>query len=212
MDNLVLTRDYLESLTMQELLSIADRSNIDIPADLDWHFMIEMLLDLESDVQDDDKPLVETTVSGAAVPLPLQYNITFIDILVRDPLWVFVFWEIKTQDKEFYESAPDFSGYCLRVAPVAGRTSSREDAFTVAIESFDTAWYVSMPVSGGSFRVELCVVREERKEKLATSRVFTLPKLFEPYAIKETADKNPLLRLSGVDDFQVLRSMERRFL
>jgi hypothetical protein len=205
MNDPVLSRACLEGLTTQELVAIADRFDIDIPPDLDWNFIIEALLDVETELEEEKTSMIETTISGA-VSLPEHYNITFNDILIRDPMWVFVFWEVKTQEKESYENSPDFSGYHLRILSADSR---QEEAFTINVKATDTAWYVGIPVSNGCFRVELCVIDEEKEVVLAVSPAFTMPKLFEPQMIKNNTYRNPLLRLSGIDDFRVLHKMER---
>jgi hypothetical protein len=66
---------------------------------------------------------------------------------------------------------------------------------------------VSVP--DGCFRIELCAILGEESITLAASRSFTMPNLFEPRLIDVQAEKNPLLRLSGTDDFEVIHNMER---
>ncbi|MDR1127092.1 MAG: DUF4912 domain-containing protein [Treponema sp.] len=198
----ILKRAYLEGLTTQELINIADHFDIDIPPNLAWNFIIEVLLDIELDY--DVQPLLDIPLSGA-VPLPECYNITFINVLVRDPMWVFAFWEIKRQDKEYIESSPDFDGYFLKVLPL----NDPKGAWTVNIEPDDTAWYVSIPVPGGVFSLTLCALFGDKEAILAVSREFTMPKLFEPQKARLYAEKNPLLRLSGVEDFPIVRDMEK---
>jgi hypothetical protein len=206
----VLSRANLEGLTIQELVAIADRYDIDIPPDLDWNFVIEALLEsnLESDAEEKDgTSLVETAIPGA-VPLPTHYNITFIDVLTRDPMWVFAFWEIKEQDKETCEGVPGFGGYFLRVVPV---DVEDEQPFTITVGEGDSAWYVGIPVPGCCYKVELCARQTESAAILATSREFRPPKLLKLQDLRRMAGENPLLGLSGAEDFQVLRNVERDF-
>ncbi|MDR0644113.1 MAG: DUF4912 domain-containing protein [Treponema sp.] len=198
----ILKRAYLEGLTTQELINIADHFDIDIPPDLDWNFIIEALLDIK--LEDDVQPLLDIPLSGA-VPLPERYNISFINVLIRDPMWVFTFWEIKLQDKERIENSSDFDGYFLKVLPL----DDPKSAWIVSVESDDTAWYVSIPVPGGVFNVMLCALFGDREDILAISREFAMPKLFEPRKARLFAEENPLLRLSGIEDFPIIRGRER---
>jgi hypothetical protein len=198
----ILKRAYLEGLTTQELINIADRFDIDIPPDLAWNFIIEALLDIE--MEDDVQPLLDIPLSGA-VPLPERYNITFINVLIRDPMWVFAFWEIKRQDRESIENSPDFDGYFLKVLPL----DDPKGSWTVNIEPNDTAWYMSIPVPNSSFCVTLCALFGDKENVLAASREFAMPKLFEPQKERLYAEKNPLLHLSGVEYFSVIRDRER---
>jgi hypothetical protein len=206
----VLSRANLEGLSIQELVAIAERYDIDIPPDIDWNFVIEVLLEsnLESDAEEKDRnSFVETAIPGA-VPLPTHYNITFIDVVMRDPFWVFAFWEIKEQDKETCEGVPGFGGYFLRVVPVDGEDG---EPFTITVGERDSAWYVGIPVSGCCYKVELCAQQTESAAILATSREFRPPKLLKLQDLRRLADENPLLCLSGVEDFRVIRNVERDF-
>jgi hypothetical protein len=136
------------------------------------------------------------------VPLPTHYNITFIDILIRDPLWVYVFWEIKTHDREIFEGSADFTNYFLKICPV----EDAQKVFTISVHPEDTAWYVGIPEAGASYRIDLCVLVDGREIALASSRVFTTPVLFEPRTLNAAP---PLHVLSGIRDFPILRNRER---
>ncbi|MDR1971584.1 MAG: DUF4912 domain-containing protein [Treponema sp.] len=217
MDHLRLVRPYLDSLTTLELVQMADECGIDIPPGLERVFIIEELLDYaraeESDLKDEDD-LEEAPDYLETAPIPRQYNITFIDVMVRDPLWVFVFWEVKEHDREAFERAPDFSGYFLRV------TGSPRDhrSFSVQVEADDNARYLGFsdyPPEGreeGTFRVELCAGFGGRWEVLALSRIFRLPKLQDKVILdRESAELSApgLPVLSGSNEFRILRNTDR---
>jgi hypothetical protein len=216
-----LERCYLESLATHELIWLADRFGIEIPPDLERLFIIAELLDIDSetpgtaDKKDSEEEAFIETAIPEPVPLPKQYNITFIDVLIRDPLWVFTFWEIKTADKELYEKSADFSGYQLKIVPLFdSRTAKKDESFVIPVGNSDTAWYIGFPPEGGRFRVELCAVRGGAETVLAESRRFALPVLYSPpnqrTAEEEKIYNNPLIQLSGVEDFQVIRNGDRQ--
>ncbi|MDR1419229.1 MAG: DUF4912 domain-containing protein [Treponema sp.] len=204
MDDIRLTRPCLERLSTDELVKLADHYAIYIPPDLERIFVIEELLeaDFPGDGQRDGERFGGQADIREPVPLPKQYNITYLEYLVRDPLWIFVFWEIKSHDRDLYEKSPDFEGYFLKV-----RNLERgEHIFTVAVGMNDTAWYLGFPPDSGRCRVELCVLRGDGETTLAFSRPFTLPGLLEPLpsGVPET-----LARLSGAGDFPVIRNADR---
>jgi hypothetical protein len=205
-----ITEPYLESLTTKELIELADTLGLDIPSGLERIFIIEELLDFsaERDVEEAESPpvLTETGFLESA-PLPKQYNITFIEVMLRDPLWAFVFWEVKVHDREYYENHPDFAGYQIRVSPLElPRREAEAAAFAVSVENEDTARYLGFPPDySGLFKIDLCVLRGGAVLVLASSDSFRLPKLLH----LPVYDKNPLIHLSGAEDFQVLRSADR---
>jgi hypothetical protein len=237
MDGYHVTRRYLESLTTQELAALADDAGIDIPPELDRIFIIEEILEAENDDESgsegrEESPLEETEFLDS-VPLPEQYNITYIKVLVRDPLWVLAFWEIKSHDKELYEKAQDFEGYFLKVSPVAVECSGYTPpeglkpalfqgntvsglSFTVPVGQEDTAWYLGFPpdysgkdvAGGGWFRVELCVRMGTGQTVLAVSKPFRLPALL--LSAEAKSPRSPLAGLSAMDELPVLRNGDRR--
>ena len=239
MEEIPVTRAYLESLTTNVLIRMADNWGIDIPPGLDRVFIIEELLDTASDYDgtDDTGPGLQSIPDDRSladsVPLPKHYNLTFIEVMIRDPLWAFVFWEVKSQDKEQFEKAADFGGYYLRVIPSASspgtpkdagrRDAETEKAFTIPVKPDDTAWYLGLSFATeigsfreeqGQFKVELCAYQKSCKTVLAVSNSFKLPGLYELSAGNGKKDRNglsvnSLARLSGFGDFHIIRNNER---
>jgi hypothetical protein len=220
-----LTRPYLESLSADELVKLADSFGIDIPPGLERIFIIEELLALtfgDEFVSEDDLEDSPDFTGDAA--LPRRYNISYIEVMIRDPLWAFVFWEVKGHDKELYEKAPDFGGYRLKVIPLAeGNASPRErfttdweNSFTVPVGADDSAWYLGFPPAEGRYMVELCALQGEKEIPLIFSRPFKMPRLLEMPSRKaglpgdiQDIYRNPLACLSGARDFAVIRNTDR---
>jgi hypothetical protein len=226
-----LTRASLESLTTSELVKQADLYGLDIPPDLNRLFIIEELLEFAKIGGDEDHqyPLEGALVMESGfrepVPLPKQYNITFIKVMIRDPLWAFVFWEVKGFDKEVFEKAPDFGGYYLKVSPWEGGGSGNnhtgEEVFVVPVETGDSARYLGFSPEEEAEadkenrqKVELCAKRSAGEIVLAVSNPFRLPSLPRLPAGRGQEEncpnyKNSLVRLSGCSDFHILRNPDR---
>jgi hypothetical protein len=228
MSDIHLARPYLDSLTTGELTLIADNCGIDIPPNLERIFIIEELLDYaraeeEEEREEEEEDLIETVDYLETAPIPRQYNITFIDVMIRDPLWAFVFWEVKEHDKGVYEKNTDFSGYFLRVNSVGkDGVVLKGQGFTVQVDSNDTARYLGFseggptgeqsspyPVEGpgGCFQIELCAGLGEGGDVLAVSRIFSLPKLSGRAVLTGASS---LAALSGSEDFRILRNADRQ--
>jgi hypothetical protein len=226
---------YLERLSTRELKDLAVHFGIDIPQELERPFIIEELLDNapclmffqtgslrvnhpETDFIDDDNipPVPEPA------ELPKHYNITQIDAIVRDPLWVFVFWEIREADRKAYEKSPGFRGYFLRVSLDKCKLGSTVSSlFTIPVSPADSEWYIHFPpdspcrkicnmTEDAPFNVALCVSYSGSEAVLAVTPPFRLPRMLE---ISERSvpvhDENTLLRMSGIDDLTILRNNER---
>jgi hypothetical protein len=180
---------------------MADREGIDVPPDLERVFIIEELLEHYGGESVEDPE--EQKPKQCPVPLPARYNITYLEVLIRDPLWVFAFWEIKSADRERFENLPDFDSYCLQTLEFDGRGNKKGTAFTIPVGAGDEAWYLGFPGGGGTFTVELCAAfRSGKPQMIAASRPFTLPRLFDP---NDDSVRRHFSRLSGSDGFPVLR-------
>ena len=235
------TRSWLESLSTGELVNLADCHGIDIPSGMGRFFIIEELLDASLNAEGDaadNAEIRERFMETAA--LPKQYNISFLEVIIRDPLWAFVLWEIKEHDREIHENAPDFGGYCLRVIPLnddKNRNSTGftgDESFTVAVNVSDTARYLGFPVarenvdktddsmqeqegaSDRSYIIKLCAIRGSAEMPLVVSRPFSLPRLVEAADRNGGSPKvielyqNPCISLSGAHDFSVMKSADRQ--
>jgi hypothetical protein len=205
-----LTLSHLESMSTGELTELAAQYGLDIPPDIERVFIIEELLYFEHSAGEENHHDDEFR---EFVVLPRKYHISFVETLVRDPLWVFVFWEIKTHDKDIHEKAVDFGGYCLRIIPM-GTDAPRPGGaiFIVAVDADDHGHYMGFsPEDGRRSEVEVRVLIGTQYTVIAESRQFTLPRLIEPKHDEFVREvyRNPLARLSGVESFPLVHSEDR---
>jgi len=211
-----LSRSWLESLSTTELVKQAEDFGVDIPPGLERIFIIEELLLESAYLSEPKKEEIQIIPSYTeSVVLPKQYNISFIEVIIRDPLWAYVFWEIKNHDREAHENADDFNGYCLRVIPlIEGENiqKSKENSFTVSIDRDDNARYLGFaehsPQAEGRYVIKLNVLRGEEELQIAVSKPFNMPRLINNACFCGT-DANHLVRLSGAADFSTTNSTDR---
>ncbi|MDR1870162.1 MAG: DUF4912 domain-containing protein [Treponema sp.] len=215
--NVTFSRSQLESLSTGELIKLAESVDIDIPPDLQRIFIIEELLEYSAADKPETGDEIEINPSySESVALPKQYNISFVDVIIRDPLWVYVFWEIKGHDREIHENAADFNGYVLRVIPMnRGDTApeSKENSFTVTINADDSSRYLGFTEQSlqdeKSYIIVIAAVRGDTEIQIAVSAPFSLPKLV--LNIDDgVIEQNPLLRLSGIQELATIKSMDRQ--
>jgi len=205
------SRSWLESMSTGELIKLADTYGIDIPLDLERIFIIEEILEsANAEDREDIEEIVVNPSYSEAVLLPKQYNISYLEVIVRDPLWAFAFWEIKKHDREVHENAADFNGYNLHVIPMNESALVQENSFTVPVGIQDCARYLGFAEQAHSDRyvIKLCAVRGNSEILLTSSKPFELPKRYEYYDI-DSLSSNPLIRLSGVQDLLVTKNTDR---
>ena len=216
-----MTRHKLESLSTDELIKLADDNGTDIPFGLERIFIIEELLELfNADKPDDSGDIEEGPAFPETAILPKQYNISFIDVIIREPLWVFAFWEIKSHDREIQENAAGFIGYCLRVIPLGenGKETAYDNSFTVPVDIEDCARYLGLAEhssldwtspAAGCYAVKLEAMRGKSLIPIASSKPFYLPKLSDNEMFISLKG-NPLNRLSGIQDLEIIKSTDRQ--
>ena len=184
-----MTREKLQSLSEEQLKSIAKREGIHNHEDADREIMIDLILEaLEEDrnerefnnnaamrlehkkydiLRDEEVDLL----TQDQFPLPDSYTDTRIVLLLRDPLWVYVYWDVnKTQLDELKEE-PFFEGFFLRVYEFQGEEPSKDnikDFFDIPVEEDDRSWYINLNRPGSDYCVDLrCKVMH--KERLMAS-------------------------------------------
>lgn len=209
-----LSRAYLESLSTEELLAVADKIGLDIPLDLNRTFIIQEILDAHAELlnvesYDLQEESADTFERKKNKPSSAIYNSTYIDVLLRDPVWAFVFWHIREQDRRTYEASHDFNGYFLRVSScVPGKTTEGE-SFSIDVDIQDGSWYICFPAPQGWFTVELFVKKGRQHILLATSRPFRIPRTvrFSPLEL-EQHPLGPVLLLSGIEQMRIVYAKE----
>ena len=103
MEELVLSRKKLESLTNDELSKLADEYGLDIPSNLNRNFIIGELLEYAQELEDAAQSDGELSYvdsddadeeNESDFQLPKSYNETKINAVLRNPAWVYAFWDI----------------------------------------------------------------------------------------------------------------------
>jgi uncharacterized protein len=224
------TIDKLESLSLEELYTLADRTGLDLPPGLARPFVIEEILDvLEEDSEDrrssqgealhiDEKKYSELRIDeidvdpGADESMTQRYNETMIHAIVRDPSWAFAFWDVSDADLESIHGEEGSAGLFLRVVEIRGQgdkadSDNHREYFDIPVADNDLQWYINLPRSGVRFRIDLCARHAFQTVKfrvLARSNEVESPRqsLATPPE-KLGAETCELLALSGIEELSI---------
>lgn len=210
------SKTYLETLTTKELMKMADSMDIDIPPDLERTFIIQELIETDMEI-DFEKARITSLESidpldaFEIAPLPNQYNVNYLEALLRDPLWAFVYWEINSLDKKTYEASSGFNGYVLHVIPLVLKTGdSAVESFYISVGNTDNSWRVYLSPDISLFQIKLCVNRKGIYEVIISSRVIHVPQTLDPSDETVRNSPNyPILSLSGMEEFEILRNIDK---
>ncbi len=209
MDNKLLSLQHLETLSSADLIAIADDYGIDIPDNLNRRFIIGELLEIGEEIAQegkDNSDMVEDE-NGEAVSsaeLPATFNETEIQVVLRNPAWAYVYWDISAQKLKDLASSGNFERFILRVSYFNSLEDQNPvDFFDIKIEKGLRAQYILLENGKKFFRVDLVALFDGgNSDNLAVSRKVSLPAA--PEILKKAkpgVDLNlpPLLRLSGME-------------
>ncbi len=209
MEKLTLNKIYLETLSTTDLVTLADGQGIDIPEGLNRRFIIGELLELASDQKrtddNDQAVLLSSEFTGFSDVLPETYNETQITILLRDPGWVFVYWDFHTPLFSSSTTNHRFETFFLRVNSLSdAKPAVVTDFFDIEVGAHDRKWYVHLSNRDYACRVDLYVrMSQEKEQLLSKSAEMMIPYVGTLDSLISTQRRNsPLLELSGINDLR----------
>ena len=205
MDDEVITRAYLETLSFSDLKKLADEYGVDVPEDLDRRFLLCELLEIaEENRQDKTAGMIISfeNSTNQSTNLPDGYNETQISCVLRNPVWAFVFWDISDTDMNMLSALPNYS-LSLRVCILVSETELvPQESFEIELPNGVNEQYVLFPAGKNFIRIELVYSNGTNREVLAFSPVVSVPKSsenVEKYQPGVENDFSPIMKLSGIE-------------
>lgn len=208
MANEVFNRAYLESIPFSELLKIADSLGIDVPENLNRNFLIGEMLDsseenkkvsTEFDIDISEKELLAETEELSM----RSCNSTEVQIVLRNPAWAYVYWNISDSDRTSLEKA-FVSQMMIRVSSFSEKEQIKPDEYCdFNISKEDSGQYVLLPAGKKFFRVDLLFNLDGIIDILSSSVTFEMPKgspLLSDIRPGRENDFSPIMALSGIKE------------
>ncbi len=203
MSDTKLSRAYLETLPSADLIALADDFGIDVPENLNRRFIIGELLEVAEDLAGDDGDDLEEADRTETDASAETYNETMISAVLRNPVWLFVYWDVNKGHILRARASARVRSLSLRVSMFSKDSSeAAADSFDVPITVEDRNRYVLLPSGFGSVRVDLVLDFDDgTQEALASTGMVSLPLVPERIAnpLPETP-VSPVLRLSSLPD------------
>ncbi|MBP5284112.1 MAG: DUF4912 domain-containing protein [Treponema sp.] len=209
----ILSLSYLETLSSQDLIALADDSGIDIPENLHRKFIIGELLDYSLELSDErnseelevlsDDPSDKTLQAGKT--LPPSYNETDICIILRNPAWAYVYWDIREADVQRLTKSAHPCSLNLRVSFFDTEDSaSPVESFELSLKTQDRSEYVLINPERNYLRIDLFVrYSDKTEENLCVSRKIEIPHgnpVMNEYVPGKELEFPPAVELSGIKD------------
>lgn len=216
MNNKLLSLQHLETLSSADLISIADDYGIDIPENLNRRFIIGELLEIGEELDETEKsaePEIvedETLEEKMKKELPSTFNETEIQIVLRNPAWAYVYWDISSPDLKSLDNGSSknssfsrFSRFVLRVSYFENKDDLNPAYFfDINVDKSTREQFVLLKNNGKFLRIDLVALFDDgSSDNLAVSRKVKLPLI--PEIIKNAKPGTeihlpPLVRLSGM--------------
>ncbi len=203
-----INRAYLETLSFSDLVQIADRYSIDVPENMNRGFLIGEILESvsEAEINFDD---TELTVSDEDFEtpntelLPRSCNSTEVKIMLRNPAWAFIYWNISEADHFSLQGAA-VSELKLRVNSYSEKDQLKPDEhFDLQLSKEDNGQYILLPAGKKFFRVDLLFNLDGIIDILASSNVLEMPKgssLHSNIRPGKTENISPVMKISGMEE------------
>jgi uncharacterized protein len=219
MDISFLTRSYLETLSSADLISLADDYDIDIPSDLNRRFIIGELLEISEELKRNKK--TDMLIASDADPgdvsdrLPETYNETHISVVLRNPVWAFVYWDIRETDLSILKSEKSQSVLSLNVLFFDSDKSAKvADSFDIQIPLSEREQYILLPADKKYVRIDLsAVLHNQGPQILASSRRVELPHGCTSLVSScpgKVLSLTPIMKISGMEDLLRVHYMQHR--
>ena len=182
MENKFLTLSHLETLSSADLIALADDYGIDIPDELNRRFIIGELLEVGGELN--RAPARNSSMNeNAEIPeenwdLPDSFNSTEISVILQNPAWAFVYWDISSDGIKKISESSRFRQLVLRVAYF----NQEEDVnpveyYDIQVSLADREQYVLLEAGKKYFRIDLVAFfNDGNYDSLTVSKKIPLPK------------------------------------
>ena len=200
-----INRASLEKLSFSDLVQLADEYGVDVPEDLDRRFLIAELLELAEESNNKEDEMIIATESDNQQPLILNgnFNETQVSCVLRNPAWLFVFWNLGDSDYSKVNENPSCS-LKLRICSLNDPKDTKpEEAFEVQTPSQSQEQYVLLPKGKKFIKVELLCMKNGVGEVIAFSPLVSIPQgsaLVNDLQPGRDEDFSPVMELSGIKE------------
>ena len=218
-----MAENNLQSLTINDLRCIIRRWGVKNADDLVKSEIIELIEEIveerKSDHRDNNNEIMklkgkkydileffyhEQAVKTSCT-VPDIYMENSIHLLLRDPFWVFAYWNVNPLEMENLAGSCPEHELILRVYELEENSSPLSSAvsfFDIPVKKSDRSWYINLSVLDTWYKAALIAVTPEKMTKLCVSNSVFSPGGYWAHHVKElNADKRSLeLFFAGTTD------------
>ena len=214
-----MTKDRLRSLSYSELSRIAEEGNINVLQDMDKESLIAVIYDAFEEERLDREGNNNVTIQVEAkkfsvsqdeelylglsddIKLPSRYQETCLVLMLRDPSWVYCYWDIEDRILEELDGDDRYSGLILRVTELAEPEWTKDspvDWFDIPVQFGDLRRYINLPSEDTYYGVELYVQDGEKESLIARSNIIESSRDYiAPSPGSDNGNRDKLIEFAG---------------
>ena len=214
-----MTKERLHSFSYEQLIEISSRSNVLVTPGVDKDTLVSILIDAYEEDRFEREELNNLAIQMESrkfsisqneeidlgmdddLELPLRYNDTGITVLLRDPSWIFCYWDLEDKKVAEIEGTPEYKGLILRVVELDSCEYSDDnilDYFDIPIKTSDFRRYVNLPSEDTCYCAEIRALVEENDYLIVRSNIIETTREYvtAPHE-NDISNSSELIRLSG---------------
>jgi len=212
-----MTKNRLQSLSMSELVAVAEQQGIINCEDMEREDLIDSIIDAFEEsrlekLEDDNwtiKSLCrkfdifqdEEIAFEKMTDISEHFNASKVEILLVNPLMAFVFWEYGDSAKELAQKCSRHNHLLLRVHE-KNLSDGKEGFFDIPVKFEENKWYINLPSNGCQYYIELVCHTASGDKVLAVSNKIESPlKITRDIVSNESINRSDFLVLAGVYGF-----------
>jgi uncharacterized protein len=218
-----MTLEQLKSLPIENLLEIAKGLGLELPEGLERLFVMEEIVEaLDEDScerEENQGPVLSMgekkyqltvsegmgRVSDEDALVPEQYADARIRLLVRDPFWIYAYWDLRESD--IHPQGTELSSSLslrIRCYEGSGKGAKEKECFDVPVQETDRSWYVNVSEGGLYYSAELMARDRVSERSLARSATVRVPRGVVSDCVSESrGDFDRMLEISGLMDLGI---------
>lgn len=188
-----MTRERLEGLPMTVLLDLSRKENLFVDPAVSRDELIEDLLEAYEEDRRERETLQNlilkieqakfASLSLGTVPsaftqepvLPGPYDDNSVSLVLRDPAWALVLWEVRKKDLDSWTQDPSFRGLALRVLEHPSPDAACTTFFPIPVPQGAGSRYLHLPTPGRWYALELHAQTDRESRVLARSPMLQAP-------------------------------------
>ena len=198
-------RSQLQNLATSDLIDLAKSLELFVPPNFSRIQLIKEILNMDIELENLPYNILKTLpLEDEVEDLPLSYGMTEIRILLRDPMWLFAFWDINANTLgQLISEDPNVSIF-LRVMSFESEEDDSYYSFEdVNVKQEERSLYIHTSINEEVTQVALMFKTKQKTEVMAKSNFIYMPrKNIKNNLCVDNSNISEIMKLSGLEYVQ----------